>query len=103
MPRWWIYIVRCRDRSLYTGIALDVDRRIAEHERGDGRGAKYLRGRGPLELLLRRAVGSKSAALRIERRVKQLRKPEKEALIARNLTARQLIALAGRRPRAGRG
>jgi putative endonuclease len=102
MPKWWVYMVRCRDRSLYTGIALDLERRIAEHEKGDRRGAKYLRGRGPLELVLAKAVGAKPVALRVERRVKRLRKAEKETLIGRKVTARQLIALAGTRPRSRR-
>jgi len=66
MPEWWVYIVRCSDRSLYTGIALDVERRFAEHARADGKGAKYLRGRGPLELVLARVVGSRPRALRVE-------------------------------------
>ena len=102
MPKWWVYVVRCRDRSLYTGIALDVERRIAEHRRGGRKGAKYLRGRGPLRLVLAREIGAKSLALRVERRVKRLRKAEKEALIGRGVTAGQMIALAGTRPRARR-
>jgi len=91
MTEWWVYMVRCRDRSLYTGIAVDVERRIAEHAGGRGKGAKYLRGRGPLEVVLARAVGTKSLALRIERRIKRLRKARKEALIGRRATVQALF------------
>jgi len=101
-PEWWVYIVRCRDRSLYTGIALDVERRLAEHRQADRRGAKYLRGRGPLRLVLARAIGSKQLALRVERQVKRLRKAEKEALIGRDATADQMLALVGSRSGARR-
>lgn len=75
-----LYIVRCADDSLYTGIATDVERRVAEHESGT-RGAKYLRGKGPLELALVREVGDRATASVLERRVKRLTRPQKEALI----------------------
>ncbi|MGA8203255.1 MAG: GIY-YIG nuclease family protein [Woeseiaceae bacterium] len=76
-----VYIVRCADGSLYTGIAIDVARRIDEHERGR-RGARYLRGRGPLKLEFTERVGDRGAATRIEHRLKRLAKPDKERLIA---------------------
>jgi putative endonuclease len=76
-----VYIVRCADGSLYTGIAIDVARRIDEHERGR-RGARYLRGRGPLKLEFAERVGDRGAATRIEHRLKRLAKPDKERLIA---------------------
>ena len=79
MSEWSIYLLRCADGTLYTGIATDVSRRISEHEQGK-RGAKYLRGRGPLELVYQRAVGDRSVATRIELRVKQLARIEKEDL-----------------------
>ena len=81
MAKWSVYLVRCRDGSLYTGIATDVRRRFAEHAGREGRGAKYLRGRGPLRLVFVRAVGSRGLALRIESRIKKLPKARKEALI----------------------
>lgn len=74
-------MVRCADGSLYTGIAIDVARRIDEHERGR-RGARYLRGRGPLKLEFTERVGDRGAATRIEHRLKRLAKPDKERLIA---------------------
>lgn len=72
-------MLRCADGSLYTGIATDVQKRIAEHETGK-RGAKYLRGRGPLQLVFAKQVGNRSLATRIEANLKQLRKVEKEDL-----------------------
>ena len=79
MSEWSIYLLRCADGSVYTGIATDVSRRISEHEQGK-RGAKYLRGRGPFELVYQRVVGDRSIATRIEYRVKQLTRIEKEDL-----------------------
>lgn len=79
MQHWHVYIVRCRDGSLYTGIAIDVQRRLSEHQ--DNKGAKYLRGRGPVELVFEKKVGSKSAALKLEREIKQLPKRKKEAFV----------------------
>lgn len=71
-----IYLVRCGDGSVYTGIAIDVERRLAEHD-GHRRGSRYLRGKGPFELLLQREIGSRSLAQRIEHRVKRLPSVEK--------------------------
>ncbi len=82
MPDWSVYVLRCADGSLYTGIATDVKRRIGEHELGR-RGAKYLRGRGPLELVYERTIGDRSVATRIEQSIKRLSKSQKEDL--RNL------------------
>lgn len=72
-----VYLVRCRDGSLYTGIATDVARRMAAHEQGTT-GAKYLRGKGPLELVFQRPVGDRGLAQRIEHRIKRLPRAEKE-------------------------
>lgn len=78
---WYVYILRCGDGTLYTGITDNVPRRLAAHRAG--RGAKYTRGRGPLELVYQEAVPDKSAALRREIAIKRLSRPEKEALIER--------------------
>lgn len=77
MRTWSIYLLRCSDGSLYTGIATDVSRRLAEHEEG-ARGAKYLRGRGPLELVFHQEIGDRSLASKIEQRVKRLPRECKE-------------------------
>ena len=79
MSDWSIYLLRCADGTYYTGIATDVSRRISEHEQGK-RGAKYLRGRGPLELVYQQAVGDRSIATKLEYSVKQLSRMEKEDL-----------------------
>jgi len=76
---WYVYILRCGDGSLYTGITDDVERRLAVHR--SGKGAKYTRGRGPLELVYTEAVPDKSAALRREIQIKGLKRQEKERLI----------------------
>jgi putative endonuclease len=73
--------VRCKDGSLYTGICLDVEKRLREHRNSGNRGAKYLRGRGPLALVLKKKIGKKSLALKIEMRIKKLEKAKKEALL----------------------
>jgi putative endonuclease len=80
LPEWYLYLVRCRGGSLYTGIATDVERRLAEHRAG--KGAKYLRGRGRLKLVYKQRIGSRASALKIERRVKKWPKEKKERLAA---------------------
>ena len=83
MP-YYLYILRCGDGSLYTGITTDVERRLAVHR--SGRGAKYTRGRGPLTVVYREECGDKSAALRRELAVKALTREEKLALIGGRFT-----------------
>lgn len=75
----WVYIVRCRDDTYYTGYATDLDRRLAEHN--DGTGAKYTRGRTPVTLVHSESYESRSAALRREHEIKQLDRSEKDALV----------------------
>lgn len=75
-----LYIIRCADDTLYTGIAVDVDRRISQHVSG-ARGAKYLRGKGPLQLVFSAEVGDRSLATRLEYRVKRLSRDAKQALV----------------------
>jgi putative endonuclease len=86
--------VRRRDGALYTGIAIDVRRRIAEHAGERGRGAKSLRGRGPLRLVFQRVIGPRGLALRVEGRIKKLPKARKEELIVRKVMVERLIHLA---------
>ncbi len=73
---WFVYVARCSDGSLYTGITRDVAERIAAHDAG--KGAKYTRGRGPLEVCAIRRCRSKGDALRLELAVKALPRPAKE-------------------------
>ena len=76
---WYLYVLRCGDGTLYTGITTDVERRLEEHRQG--RGAKYTRGRGPLELEYQEECGTHSEALKREYAVKQLTREEKIRLI----------------------
>ena len=76
---WYLYILRCRDDTLYTGITTDVEKRLEAHR--SGKGAKYTRGRGPLELAYREACGTHSDALKREYQIKQLSRQEKQLLI----------------------
>lgn len=85
MADWHLYIIRVRGGSLYTGIATDVDRRFAEHVEGGKKGSKYLRARGPLKLVFREKIGTRSQALKVECAVKNLSKPAKEQLARGNL------------------
>ena len=75
---WYVYMLRCGDGSLYTGITDDIAKRLSAHQAG--KGAKYTRGRGPLELAYAQQVSDKSGALRREYALKQLKKKEKEKL-----------------------
>ena len=74
MP-WYVYILRCADGTLYTGITDDVERRLAAHRAG--KGAKYTRGRGPLELAYTEELPDKSTALKREIAIKRLPRQKK--------------------------
>lgn len=76
---WKLYILRCGDGSLYTGITTDVEKRLEVHR--SGKGAKYTRGRGPLELVYSEECGTHSDALKRELEMKALTKAQKEDLI----------------------
>jgi putative endonuclease len=75
VDRWFVYVTRCADGSLYVGIARDVAARIAAHAAGEG--ARYTRGRGPFEVLAKRRCSSKGDALRLELALKRLRRAAK--------------------------
>lgn len=76
---WYVYMLRCSDRTLYTGITNDLSARIRAHNAGTG--AKYTRGRGPVELVYTEELPSHGDALRREYAIKQLKKEQKLALI----------------------
>jgi len=80
MKPWHVYMVRCADGSLYTGIAADVDARVARHNAG--KGARYTRGRRPVQLVYQEAQPDKGAALRREAAIKRLRADAKRRLVA---------------------
>ena len=76
---WSVYILRCADGTLYTGIAPDVEKRLQKHN--EGKGAKYTRGRGPVELVYQQAFPNRAEASKQEYRIKQLSRAEKLSLI----------------------
>ncbi|MBN2346176.1 MAG: GIY-YIG nuclease family protein [Candidatus Aminicenantes bacterium] len=89
MKAWHLYLIRCSDNTLYTGISNDVSRRLAEHR--SGRGARYLRGRGTLVLVRKIRVGGRGDALKAERRVKRMKKEQKEKLVRGKVRLKDLI------------
>jgi len=93
MDAWSLYLIRSARGALYTGITTEVERRLEQHRAG--RGSKSLRGRGPLEIVYRRKLGGRSLALRVEHRVKQLGKGEKEALVAASPSRSRLLRRLG--------
>ena len=95
MQEWYIYLVRTRYGSLYTGVATDVARRLAEHEQANGRGAKYLRSKGPLELAYQMKIGDRALALKVERCVKNLSKEQKERIVTTTPAGEDLLRLLG--------
>ena len=76
----WVYLLRCRDASLYTGWTVDVQRRVARHQAGVA--SRYTASRLPVELVLAIPMADKSAARREEARIKRLPRVAKLALIA---------------------
>ena len=92
---WYLYVLRTRDGAIYTGIATDVARRIAEHEGGGSRAAKSLRGKGPFELLYRVRLDKRRAALRAEHAMKQLSHAEKTRIASTKPDAAALLSVLG--------
>ena len=89
---WSLYLIRAAQGSLYTGVTTDVQRRFLEHENKDrkNKGAKALRGKGPLMLAFKIVVGNRSDALKLEHRVKQLSRTDKQWLISRTADLEEL-------------
>lgn len=83
---WHVYLLRCRDDSLYCGISNDLAARVARHN--SGRGAKYTRSRRPVRVVYARRLKDRSTALKHEYRIKQMSKAEKEKLCARRIYSR---------------
>ena len=79
MPKFYVYMVRCRDGTFYTGYTNDLSRRLKLHN--SGKGAKYTRGRGPVTLIYKRACKSLSGALKTEMGIKKLSREEKKKLV----------------------
>lgn len=79
MASWHVYIIKCSDGSLYTGVTTDVVKRLAKHDAGTA--AKYTRGRGPVCLLWKKRCRTKGAALKLELQIKNLDRDGKLGLI----------------------
>jgi len=92
---WHVYIVRTRDGSLYAGVTTDVERRLDEHRAARGRGARYLRGRAPLEIVYRRRLGERGLALRVEWRLKRRSRADKQAIVSDRPSRRALLRSLG--------
>nr|WP_153912890.1 GIY-YIG nuclease family protein [Shewanella sp. TC10] len=79
---WFLYMIKCHNGHIYTGITTDVKRRFTEHQAGGAKGAKYLKGKGPLTLVYQESVADRSLASKREVAVKKLSRVKKLALIA---------------------
>lgn len=80
MKAWFVYIVECSDKSLYTGITVDLDRRVLEHNTSN-KGAKYTRPRRPVQLVYSEAHGDRSSASKRESAIKKLSRSDKLTLL----------------------
>ena len=89
---WFLYLIRCRNGTLYAGISTDVARRFAEHQSGAPKGSRYLRGKGPLQLVFQTVVGDRSTATKLEIQVKGLPRSVKEEVVAGRLELLKLCA-----------
>lgn len=81
MGQWTVYVLRCRDDSLYTGVTIDVERRVNEHNHDNKLAASYTRSRRPVKLVYTEACDDRSQALKREMGIKKLKRKQKEALI----------------------
>jgi len=95
MGTWFLYLIRCKDNSLYTGITTDVSRRFKEHQGNDRKGSKFLRGKAPLKLVLKKKIGDKSLTSKVEASVKKMPKAKKELLVTGNLKIKEIIDQVG--------
>lgn len=81
---WFVYIVRCSDDSLYTGVTTDIEKRIFQHNHCNKRGAKYTRVRRPVTLVYNEPANDRSSACQREYQIKQFSKRQKESLVMKN-------------------
>ena len=86
MNKWFVYILRCADNSLYTGITTDIERRVKEHNDDNRRAAAYTRARRPLELVYSESHESRSKATKRELEIKKLSRIQKQTLFSINKT-----------------
>jgi len=91
MSDWPLYMIRCNNNSLYTGITTEVERRFQEHQSNTPKSAKYLRGKGPLQLVFQTIIGNRSEASIAEAKVKKLSRVEKEELVNGTISIEQVL------------
>ena len=91
MKNWYLYIIRCCDGSLYTGITIDVAKRFEAHCGKGTAGAKYLRSRRPLELVFQAKIGKQSLAMKVEKKVKRLPPSKKKMLVEGEIKIKEII------------
>jgi predicted GIY-YIG superfamily endonuclease/mannose-6-phosphate isomerase-like protein (cupin superfamily) len=91
MPNWSLYMLRCRNGALYTGICTDVKRRVSEHLAGGSKAARYTRQFAPVRLVYDTIIGDMSLALKAERRVKKLSKRQKECIVSQGFKSKDLL------------
>ena len=92
---WHVYILRCADGTFYTGVAMDIERRMAQHNGVLAKGARYTRSRRPVKLAYQEKAANRSAACKREFVIKQLSRGEKIALIAKSVK----LAESSQKPR----
>lgn len=92
---WFLYIIECQDKSLYTGITVNIAARYAQHEKG--KGARYTRAHPPLRLLLSIPYSDRSSASKAEYRIKQLSAQQKREFIREHATD-QIVLPCNERP-----
>jgi predicted GIY-YIG superfamily endonuclease len=80
---WFVYILHCADRTLYTGVTTDMEKRLADHR--SGRGARYTRARLPVNLVYVEPATDRGAALRRESEIKRMRAADKRELVAKGV------------------
>lgn len=93
MPNWSVYMLRCRNGALYTGICTDVSRRVSEHVARRRKAARYTRQFAPVRLVYDMMIGERSLALRVEKCIKRLPKRKKELIVEQSLSAEGLFDL----------
>ncbi len=87
---WHLYILRCREGEMYTGITLDLERRFEEHQSNGPKCAKYLRGKQPLTMIYHHEFSDKSSALKAEIKVKKLTSEQKKLLACGHLVIHEI-------------
>ncbi len=91
LSSWFLYMIECADGRLYTGITTDVRRRFEEHGSDGSKGAKALRGKGPLKLVFQQQMKDRSQASVVESQIKKLTKQQKLALVKAGALSEELL------------